>query len=105
VTFVHSLAFDHELVDRLQPDAVVGEMAERFLLDPPADGRSLGAVILEKHVQGLYTPAMRQDLLLTLDEFEDVYGPVAAKLFRRHLGDGASAAPDGAVTAAGATAP
>jgi hypothetical protein len=78
VTFVHSLAFDYELVQRLQPDHVVGEVAERFLIEPPADGRSVVALLMEKHVQGLFTPTMIDAFKSTRSEFDDVYGPAGA---------------------------
>lgn len=83
VTFVHSLGFDYELIQRLKPDFVVGEMAERFLLEPPNEGRSLASLIMEKKVQGLYSARMVASFRQSLSEFEDVYGPAVEYL--RHI--------------------
>lgn len=84
VTFVHSLAFDFEMVTRLEPDFVVGEIAERFLIEPPTDGRALVAVLMEKQVQGLYSQPMLEEFAATLPDFAEVYGP-ASGLPRRLL--------------------
>ena len=75
LTFVHSLAFDYEMIARLRPDFVIGELAERFLILPPDEGKSLMAVILEKNVAGIYTSEMQKNFLSCFDHFRAVYGP------------------------------
>lgn len=82
VTFVHSLSFDYELALRVGADYVIGETAERFLIEPPDEGRSLVALLLEKHVQGAYDATMLNTFQRTFDTFREVYGPGSELLTR-----------------------
>jgi hypothetical protein len=75
VIFVHSLSFDLDALLRLRPDFVIGEVAERFLIEPVADGRSIASLIIEKDHQGLFSDDMLEKFRETLPAFEDVYGP------------------------------
>lgn len=79
---MHSLGFDYELIERLKPNYVVGELAERFLIEPPAEGRSLTSLILEKQMQARYDHRMIETFRRTLPEFEDLYGPTSVFLRR-----------------------
>jgi hypothetical protein len=75
VTFVHSLSFDLELIHRLQPDYIIGEVAERFLIEPVTDGRSIASVIFEKFHQGAFPEEMVDRFVASVGEFEHLYGP------------------------------
>lgn len=75
VTFVHTSAVDYEMVERLSPDFVITEHAERFLFDSPEEGRSFCALIAEKRLQGLYSEASLSTFRASFDAFKAVYGP------------------------------
>ncbi len=75
VIFVHTSAVDYEMIERLCPDYVLSEHAERFLFDPPDDGRLFCSLVAEKRLQGLYTDTALIQLRSTLGEFAEVYGP------------------------------
>jgi alginate O-acetyltransferase complex protein AlgJ len=74
VTFIHSGAFDYGVIQRINPDFVIGEHAERFLIDPSEEGRSLFSLILEKKIQNLYSAEMLDKFRNSYDAFKHIYG-------------------------------
>lgn len=75
VTFVHSVAFDYEMVERYRPDFIVGEIAERFLIEAPAEGASLAAILQSKLVDDALSPAEAAQFITSYEPFKDLYGP------------------------------
>jgi alginate O-acetyltransferase complex protein AlgJ len=86
VTFIHSSSFDYGAIDRIGPDFVIGEYAERFLIESPEEGRSLFSVILEKRLQNLYTSKMLEQFQSSFDLFKHLYGPEMASNLKAIIG-------------------
>lgn len=84
VIFVHTGSMDYELLERVEPDYIVMEYAERFMIEPPEDGRSFVSVIAEKYHGGLYSKEAVDVFLQTEEKFERIYGP-AMRTIRRLL--------------------
>jgi alginate O-acetyltransferase complex protein AlgJ len=75
VMFVHSVSFDYELIERYQPDYIVGEIAERFLIEPPAEGASLAWIVQSKLVDDMLSPAEAAQFMASYERFKNLYGP------------------------------
>ena len=78
VMFVHSVVFDYEMIERYRPDIVVGEIAERFLIEPPAEGTALAWIVESKLVNDALGPAEAAQFTASYAQFEDLYGPAMA---------------------------
>lgn len=75
VVFVHSVNFDYEMIERYRPDLVVGEIAERFLIEPPSEGTSLAWIVQGKLVEDAIGPEEAAQFTASYARFEDLYGP------------------------------
>jgi len=74
VYFVHSGSIDYGLVDRLNPDYVICEYAERFMSTAPVESTSIASVILEKRIMNTYSDEMLVDFLNNTDSFSYFFG-------------------------------
>ena len=78
VMFVHCVNFDYEMIERYRPDTVVGEIAERFLIEPPSEGTALPWIVESKLVDESLSPAEAAQFTASYAQFEDLYGPAMA---------------------------
>lgn len=85
VIFVHSAAFDYEIVERVQPDYIIGEIAERFLIDAPSEAVSLAYTMQTKVLEDRLSRAEIESFLSSYDAMENIYGRVMNPIRRQML--------------------
>ncbi|MCJ2093287.1 hypothetical protein MKK67_12420 [Methylobacterium sp. J-072] len=90
VMFVHSVSFDYEMIERYQPDYIVGEIAERFLIEAPAEGTSLAWIVQSKLVDDMLSPMEAAQFVASYEPFKELYGPAMIPVLtevRRRFGE------------------
>ncbi|WP_149312249.1 hypothetical protein [Methylobacterium sp. P1-11] len=75
VVFTHAAGFDYEMIERYQPDYIIGEIAERFLIESPTEGVSLASIVQGKLADDMLSAAEMNQFADTYEHFENLYGP------------------------------
>lgn len=83
VYFVHSGSIDYGLVNRLNPDYVICEYAERFMSTAPIEATPISSVIIEKKIMNTYDDAMMADFLNQASQFSVFFGDNELKTVKR----------------------
>ncbi|KAA0122192.1 hypothetical protein CIW48_19535 [Methylobacterium sp. P1-11] len=73
--FTHAAGFDYEMIERYQPDYIIGEIAERFLIESPTEGVSLASIVQGKLADDMLSAAEMNQFADTYEHFENLYGP------------------------------